>query len=127
VGATNSTTITTATTATLSLTNIQSASAGTYLVVVSNALGTASSSATLTVNAAPPSFSSVALSGGNVVMKFTSANTTDTTNSYTLESSSVVTGPWTNSTTAVFTTVTGGFQITVGQTGATQFYRLQHN
>ena len=116
------------TTAALTITNVQPSDAGLYSVTVVNPSGSVTPTGTLSVIVplSSPAFSSLALSGTNVVLSFTSPNGGDTTNSYTLQSSPVVTGPYTN-TPAAFSTSGGTFQITVPQNGTNVFYRLLHN
>ena len=113
------------TTAVLNITNVQAADVGTYSVTVVNAAGSVSPSAELIV-ALPPTFTSVSLTATDVVLLFTSPNGADTVNSFQLQSSPVVTGPYTN-TPASFITSGAGFQITVPQNGANMFYRLLRN
>jgi len=116
-----------ATTATLTITNAQLADAVTYSVAVSNPAGTVTPSATLTVNAPAPTFSTVALVSTNVVMGFTTPNPYDNVSSFTLQSSGLVQGPYTNSPG----TITGGngtFQVSSPVTSVSgMFYRLKHN
>jgi Immunoglobulin I-set domain len=114
------------TTSILTITNVQLADMTTYSVAVSNPAGTVTPSATLTVNAPPPTFSTISIAGTNVVMGFTTPNPYDNSGSFTLQSAGLVQGPYTNAPG----TVTGGggtFQITSPQTGETMFYRLKHN
>lgn len=117
------------TTATLTITNVQSADAGVYSVSVVNAAGTATPSGTLVVNSAQSTmtFTGVSLAGTNAVLNFTSSNPSDTTSSFTLQSSIVVQGPYTD-TSGTVTGSAGVFQFTVPiTTNATMFYRLVHN
>ena len=114
------------TTSILTITNVQLADMTTYSVAVSNPAGTVTPSATLTVIAPPPTFSTISIAGTNVVMGFSTSNPYDNTGSFTLQSAGLVQGPYTNAPG----TVTGGsgtFQITSPQTGETMFYRLKHN
>jgi hypothetical protein len=113
--------------------SITAANAGNYYVVVSDPGGSVTSSiVTLSVTNAvvtqPPSFvnGGSAVSNGVVTLKFTTPNAGDTTNSYNLQSSSVVVGPYTNNPAAIFATNAAGFTVTVPTNGATEFYRLQH-
>jgi hypothetical protein len=71
----NGTNVAGATTAQLTLPNVQASTAGTYSVVVTNALGTAiSSNATLTVLVGPRPILTISLTAGtNVSISFTSA------------------------------------------------------
>ncbi|MGO8925643.1 MAG: immunoglobulin domain-containing protein [Limisphaerales bacterium] len=69
----NGTNVAGATTAQLTLPNVQISSAGTYSVVVTNALGAAvSSNATLTVLVGPGTILTISLAGTNVSISFTS-------------------------------------------------------
>ncbi|HTV40530.1 MAG TPA: immunoglobulin domain-containing protein [Candidatus Sulfotelmatobacter sp.] len=117
------------TTATLTITNAQSADAGAYSVAVVNAAGTATPSGMLSLIAASRvDISSVSIQGNDTIGNFTSSNPSDTTSSFTLQSSVVVEGPYTNNTAAVFTGGSGTFQFSVPiTTNATMFYRLVHN
>jgi len=116
------------TTATLSITNVVATDALTYTAFVTNAAGSVSVAATLTINVPlPPTISTVTLVGTNAVLAFTSPNGYDDTNSYTLESSVKVQGPY----VATPGTTTGGpgtfqFQVPL-TTNSTMFYRLKHN
>ena len=114
------------TTATLTITNVQLRDAVTYTVAVTNAAGSVAPSATLTVGAPSPDFSSISIVGTNAVMNFTTSNPNDTTSSFTLQSSPYVQGPYVN-TTATLTGGSGLFQLKVPTNGATMFYRLLHN
>jgi len=116
------------TNATLTITNIQPSDAGTYSVTAVNADGSVTVSATLTVSLTqPPVFSDVKLVGTNAVLTFTSPNGTDTTNSFTLQSSPQVQGPYVV-TPGTITGDTGVFQFIVPlTTNSTMFYRLTHN
>ncbi|HEY1786676.1 MAG TPA: immunoglobulin domain-containing protein [Verrucomicrobiae bacterium] len=117
------------TTATLTITNAQSADAGVYSVAVVNAAGTATPFGTLTVGAPlPPHITSLSIQGNNDIGHFTSPNSSDTTSSFTLQSSILVQGPYTNNPAAVFSGGSGTFQFSVPiTTNATTFYRLIHN
>ncbi|HUA64965.1 MAG TPA: immunoglobulin domain-containing protein, partial [Alphaproteobacteria bacterium] len=99
------------TTATLTITNVQPADAGVYSVAVVNAAGTATPSGTLIVNAAQSKIhiTSVSINGNNAVGTFTSSNPSDTTSSFTLQSSVGVQGPYTNNPAAVFSGGSGTF------------------
>lgn len=123
----NSTHIAGATANPLTLTNIQPADANTYTIVVSNTFGSAATnSATLTVIIpTQPTFTGITYVQTNANLQFTSTDIYDTTNSFTLQSSTVVTGPYTN-TPATVTFSGGVFQIVLPQTNATKFYRLLH-
>ena len=116
------------TNATLTITNIQPSDAGTYSVTASNADGSVTVSATLTVSSTqPPVFSGMQLVGTNAVLTFTSPNGADTTNSFTVESSPQVQGPYVG-TPGTITGGTGVFQFVVPlTTNSDMFYRLKHN
>ncbi len=116
-----------ATNASLTLSNITSADAANYTVGITNIVGsTASSTGILAVLIPAPTFSTVSLVGTNVVLSFSSTNAYDTTNAFTLQSSAIVQGPYTN-TPATFTISGGGFEVTAPQSGTNVFYRLLHN
>jgi hypothetical protein len=127
VNLTNSATVSGATSTILTLNQITRADATNYNVGVTNgANGAISSPGLLTVLVPPPTITATILTGGNVVMSFSTTNGFDNTNAFTLQSAPVVTGPYTN-TPAIFTGNTGGpFQVTVPRTGGTVFYRLLH-
>jgi hypothetical protein len=114
----------------LFVTNVVVADAVTYSVAVVHPAGTVTPSAVLTVNGSsppsPPIFTSVSIVGTNAVMSFSSTNALDTASSFTLQSSPVVQGPYTNSP-ALFTGSGGTFQVTAPQTASNMFYRLLHN
>ena len=116
-----------ATNASLTLSNITSADAANYTVGITNIVGsTASSTGILAVLIPAPTFSTVSLVGTNVVLSFSSTNAYDTTNAFTLQSSAIVQGPYTN-TPATFTISGGGFEVIAPQSGTNVFYRLLHN
>ncbi len=119
-----------ATTNSMFITNIVAGDAGYYWAACTNAAGfVIPEAATLTVNvpaSAPPTFTNISLVSTNVLMGFTTTNVNDTASSFTLQSSPVVQGPYTN-TPASFTGSGGTFQVTVPQTAANMFYRLLHN
>jgi hypothetical protein len=123
----NSAHIAGATTNTLILTNIQPADANIYTIVVSNSVGSAATNtASLAVIVPPPpTFTGIAYNQTNATLKFTSTDIYDITNSFLLQSSTVVTGLYTN-TPATVTFSGGVFQIVLPQTNATRFYRLLH-
>ena len=98
----------------------------TYSVAVSNPAGTVTPSATLTVIAPPPTFSTISIAGTNVVMGFTTPNTYDNTGSFTCKVRGMVQGPYTNAP-GYIDRGSGTFQVTAPQTGDTMFYRLKHN
>jgi hypothetical protein len=113
---------------TLSITNCRASDAKTYAVAVTNATGGVIALATLTVIVPQTDITSVSVVGSNAVGNFTSTSLTDTTSSFTLQSSVVVQGPYTNNPAAVFTGSNGSFKFTIPiGTNATTFYRLIHN
>ena len=72
---------------------------------------------------------SIDITGGNVVIKFTSSSASDTVSSFTLRSSGVVTGPYNDVSPAANITPLGSnqFQATTPYTGGIEFYRVHHN
>jgi hypothetical protein len=114
-------------TAVLTITNAQLADAVTYTCFVTNAAGSVAVAANLVVTAPQPAFSTIALSGTNALLNFSTADPYDNTGSFTLQSSVKVQGPYTN-TTATITGSAGAFQFKVPlTTNTTMFYRLKHN
>jgi hypothetical protein len=83
------------------------------------------------VSLPPPtvlSITGITISGANVVITFTSTGASDTTASFTLESSSVVNGTYAIDTTATYTQLgPGAFQVTYPKNGPSEFYRIKHN
>jgi hypothetical protein len=74
--------------------------------------------------------SNIVVSGGNVVIKFTTSNASDTTSSFTLRGSGTVKGTYIDVSPAANITSLGSnqFQATTAYTaGGTQFYRIHHN
>jgi hypothetical protein len=128
VNLTNNTHLSGATTATLTITNIQPTDAGTYTVVVSNIFGfTVTDSATLTVVIpTSPTFTGISYNHTNATLNFSSTDIYDSTNSFILQSSTVVTGPYTNTTATVTSSGPDVFQIILPQTNKTEFYILMH-
>lgn len=116
------------TNATLTITNIQPSDTGTYSVTAVNADGSVTVSAALAVILSlPPTISSVALVNTNAVLGITSPNGSDTTSSFTLQSSVTVQGPYTDTPSAV-TGTAGTFVLTAPlTTNSTMFYRVKHN
>lgn len=114
------------TTNTLIITNVQASVAGTYTLVVSNAFGTLSFPATLTVvQPASPALGTVGMVGTNVVVSFSTPDPNATTGSFLLLSSPNVNGPYVTNSAAVFTGSGSSFQISVPRaTNASMFYRL---
>jgi Immunoglobulin I-set domain len=119
-----------ATKSTLTFNPTVTTNAASYTCGVTNSAGGVLSSAgVLTVSVPPPTFTGISVNGTSVVMGFGSTNSSDTTNAFKLFSSPVVTGPYTNNTSASFTTNgSGGFIVTAPQTSSTNmFYILEHN
>jgi hypothetical protein len=81
--------------------------------------------------AVPPviTINSIVISGGNVVVKFTTSSGSDTTSSFTLRSSGTVSGTYNDVSPAATITSLGSnqFQATTPYNGGTQFYRIHHN
>ena len=70
---------------------------------------------------------SIQLSGGNVVISFTSGIAGDTTSSFTVAHSGTVNGTYADvSPAAVITGSAGSFQATFAKSGSAQFYRIHH-
>jgi hypothetical protein len=114
------------TTGTLTITNLASADAGYYWTAVTNAAGfVIPPAATLTVVTPPYSFSTVAPSGNNISMAFTSSNPLDTASAFILQSAGIVTGPYTNNPAAI-TGTNPNFLVSVPKIGDQMFYRLKH-
>ena len=83
------------------------------------------------VSLTPPvvTISSITISGGNVVIKFTTSSATDTTSSFTLRSSGTVNGSYTDVSPAASITSLGSnqFQATTPYLGGgATFYRIFH-
>lgn len=115
------------TTGTLTITNTELSDAMVYSVAITNAAGGMVLSASLGVSAPQPTFSTVAISGTNALLNFTTANPYDIASGFTLQSCGVVTGPYTN-TAGTVTGSAGVFQFKVPYTtNGSMFYRLIHN
>jgi hypothetical protein len=115
------------TNSTLTISNVLLSDAVVYTCSVTNANGFVAPSATLTVVAPQPTFSTLTLVGTNAVLQFTTSNGFDTTNSFTLQRSINVQGPYSN-TVGTVSGGSGAFQLTVPRTtNDTMFYRLIHN
>ncbi|HZV33360.1 MAG TPA: FlgD immunoglobulin-like domain containing protein [Verrucomicrobiae bacterium] len=72
-----------------------------------------------------PTFTSISVSGTNVVMTFT-GYPNDAPSAYTIQSAANVQGPYTNVTSAVITKSSPGvFKATTSTSGATAFYRVK--
>jgi hypothetical protein len=125
----NSTHYAGATAATFWITNVTAADAGTYSNLVVNASGSVVAAGTLNVRFGfqPYEFTGITNLSSSVAMAFTTSDPADTTSSFTLQSAGVVTGPYTNNPTAVFSGLNPNFLVTVPKTGDTMFYRLRHN
>jgi hypothetical protein len=117
------------TTATLWITNVTEADVGVYSNLVVNANGSVVVAGTLNViSGFPPyRFLSVADQGSMVAMSFTTAGPADTASSFTLQSAGIVTGPYTNNTTGVFSGSNPDFLVTVPKTNMMMYFRLKHN
>jgi hypothetical protein len=126
VDLTNSSHISGATSSTLTIYDIEPSDAGAYTVLVTNAAGVISNSATLTVIIPPsPDITDFTLNGTNASFVFTSTDIYDTTNSFTLQSSTNVTGPYTDVSTSI-TNSGDSYYITLPKGGPTEFYRIIH-
>ena len=125
VNVNNSTTYAGATNAILTITNVLVS--GTYSCGVTNAFGSVTPSAILTVvPPTPPVIASTTVVGTNMVFAFTSADPVGATNKFKLLSSPVVNGPYTTNNAAIVTGTAGSYQIVVPKTtNATMFYRLE--
>ena len=112
----------------LTLASVTTADAGSYTAGVTNAVGgVVSSAGVLSISVPAPTISGVVMSGGNLVLSFTSPNAYDTANAYILQSSTVVSGPYTNTPAAFTAGSAGSFQVTVPPApGVNMFYRLLH-
>jgi hypothetical protein len=76
-----------------------------------------------------PTITSTVMSGANVVIQFTSPDTSDTAANFALQSSSTVTGTFTDVSPAATVTSLGGgnFQITYAQSGNVEFYQIRRH
>jgi hypothetical protein len=76
-----------------------------------------------------PTITRIVRNAGNVVITFTSPNTSDTTANFALQSSSVVTGTFTDVSPAATITSLGSstFQATYPQSGSTMFYQIRRH
>jgi len=116
--------------ATLTINNVSLADAGAYSVLITNAYSSLVVSGTLSVNTAgvpPYQFSTITNLGTTISLGFTTAGGTDTAGSFTLLSAGIVTGPYTNNLTGVFSGANPNFIVTVPKTNAMMYYRLKHN
>ncbi|HSY19836.1 MAG TPA: hypothetical protein VK815_15945 [Candidatus Acidoferrales bacterium] len=115
------------TNAILNISNVGMADAVTYTAFVTNSAGSLTVSATLSVVDPQPLFSSLAVVGTNAILAFASSNAYDSTNSFILQESVNVAGPYV-AVPGIVTTNAGGFQYSVPlTTNSTMFYRLSHN
>ena len=128
VNLTNSTHYSGVTGSSLTISNITAGDTASYTAgVTNNAGGTLSSAGVLTeVTPAPTINGSLSFAGGNVALPFTSTNPYDRTNSFILQSSIVVTGPYTNNPAGVFSGSNPNFQVVVPAASGTLFFRLKH-
>jgi hypothetical protein len=116
------------TTANLFITNITTADVGTYSVAVVNPFGTVTNAGTLNIpDFQPYQFSNVVDQVTSVVLSFGTANATDTTSSFILQSAGAAAGPYTNNNTGVFTGTNPDFLVTVPKTNTMMYFRLKHN
>ena len=118
-----------ANTASLTINNVSAADAGFYSVLATNAFSSIVVGGTMTVNVdgvSPYEFSSVTAGTNTVSLAFTTSNPSDLPSSFTVLSSGLVTGPYTNNP-AVITGTNPNFLISVPKTGTQLFYRLRHN
>jgi hypothetical protein len=116
-------------TATLMITNVTSTDAGTYTISATNAAGTVNPTVRLIINPTPqPLIGNASLSGTNVVMSFSTTDTSLAAKSFLLLSSPIVNGPYTTNTSAVITGANGSFQIVVPKTtNSAMFYQVVDN
>jgi hypothetical protein len=71
----------------------------------------------------------IVVSGGDVVITFTTSSSSDTTSSFTLDSSGTLNGTFSAASPSATITSLGGnqFQATIPYAGGTQFYKIQHD
>ena len=76
----------------------------------------------------PITINNIVISGGNVIITFSSQNGSDSISSFTLQSSNTVNGPYAGVSPAATITSLGmnQFQATTPYNGGTQFYRINH-
>lgn len=82
------------------------------------------------VSLAPPTvtINSIAISGGNVIIKFTTSSASDTVSSFTLTSSSTVSGSYSAIGSTIISLGSNQFQASTPYVGGgQQFYRILHN
>jgi hypothetical protein len=114
-------------TATLVISNLTQADDSTnYSVLVTNLSGsTTSTMGALVVYVPQPTFTGA--SPGGTTFAFTSTNSYDTSNSFTLLSSPTAVGPYTNAVGATFSGSAGSFSVTIPQPNSSNmFYELLH-
>jgi hypothetical protein len=115
---------------TLNIGDVQLASAGDYVVVVTNLFGGATSAvATLTVNPAtnPPPLITMNIPmifGPELIVGFNLSQ--GSSSSFLLLESGNLTGPWATNTIAVLATntISGGYRFTLPRPAASEFYRI---
>lgn len=117
-----------ATTSVLNLPAITAGDAGTYTAGVTNAAGGILSSSGLLVEVTPsPTIGMMAIATGSLTLPFTSSNPYDTSSSFYLETSGVVTGPYVLDPSAIFSGTYPNFQVAVSVGNETNtFLRLRH-
>ncbi len=83
----------------------------------------------VSLDPSPITINNIAISGGNVVIKLTTQTGSDTTSSFTLQSSGAVDGTYNNVSPAANITSLGNnqFQATTPYSSGTRFYRILHN
>jgi hypothetical protein len=119
-----------ATTTLLSLPSITAADSGSYTAGVTNLLGgSISTPGVLTEVTPPPVLSRSLVLGppGFATLGFTSTNPNDTASAFTLQSSLVVTGPYTNNPAAVISGSYPSFSVVVPVGSDTLFFKLKHS
>jgi Calx-beta domain len=80
------------------------------------------------VRLGPPSITEIALNNNSVVINFTSVDAEATASSFTLQTASTVTGPYTDDSSATIAQLgTEAFQVVVPMNGPQQFYRIEQN
>lgn len=124
----NGTDISGATTNPIVIPNITAADAGSYTAFVTNSVGNTLSSAGVLVERTPaPTIGAMAFGGGGVTLPFSSSNPFDTTSSFELWTSGVVTGPYTVSAAALISGSYPTFSVFVPVGVETNtFLRLRH-
>jgi hypothetical protein len=119
------------TTSTLTFSPLISTDQAAYTCGVTNSAGGVLTPAVnLFVKVPPPTITALQLSGGSAGVFFSSTNAFDTTNAFTLQTSPLVTGPYTNTTLQALTNTaaTGAYDFAMPiDTGETsRFYRIKH-